>query len=354
MVTISTLKTLLFTLGPIALPQLISYYRSYRTKSVSAPAPKRRPVPHRVYSSLNLLFCSCLLALVSTFPIFAPENIFIASSSRLQTPNDVLFSRLGQNRPQGTLMPEDEMLKPRLASIDGRCLYLTYGPNVLTHCPFCRSDEPLTYLYYALPMILLPHLLHLFALGAATSSAVAGKDVSRWRTLAVVFGAGLAVTDCYMTASYDWKANSRALRAEDLDHFFWRMRVYRGLAIAVEDALFAGLIWASSTNRAFVVPPTPSERTEMALQKLEGVRGRLGAIGVVRNVVVRDEVFRRKDDAYWRRDGQVMSEVMDEREVAEGVRNALGSGRINVTMVEEEAKTYSEGIIASPKNPLQS
>ncbi|KAI4162568.1 MAG: hypothetical protein LQ342_003799 [Letrouitia transgressa] len=353
MVSISTLKTLLFTLGPIALPQLISYYRSYRAKSVSNPAPTR-PVPHRVYSSLNLLFCSCLLALVSTFPVFAPENIFVTSSSRLQTPNDVLFSRLGQNRPQGTLMPEDEMLKPRIASIDGRCLYLTYGPSVLTHCPFCRSDEPLTYLYYALPMTILPHLLHLFALGAATSSAVAGKAVSRWRTLAVVLGVGLAMTDCYMTASYDWKANSRALRAEDLDHFFWRMRIYRGLAIAIGDALFAGLIWASSTNRAFVVPPTASERTEIALQKLEGVRTRLGAIGVVRNVVVRDEVFRRKDDAHWRKDGQILSEIMDEREVVEGVRNALGSGRINVTMVEEEAKNYSEGIITSPENPLQS
>ncbi|KAL8746734.1 MAG: hypothetical protein Q9190_001292 [Brigantiaea leucoxantha] len=201
--------------------------------------------------------------------------------------------------------------------------------------------------------MVLPHLLHLFALGAATSSIVAGKEVNRWRTQAVILGVVLCIADCYMVASYDWKANARAVRAEDLDHFYWRMRLVRGLGMAISDALFTVLLWASSTNRVFVIPQTATERTEAALQQLEGIRGRLGAIGIVRNVVARDEGFRKKGDVYWRREGQMMSEVMDEREVVDGIQGALGSGRIDVTLVEEEARKYAEGIIVGPESAQQ-
>lgn len=79
------------------------------------------------------------------------------------------------------------------------------------------------------------------------------------------------------------------------------------------------------------------------MRMLENARARLNAIGIMRNVVVRDEGLRRKGEAYWRREGQVMSEVMDEREVVEGMRNAL-SGRIQVSKIEEEARKYAEGI----------
>ena len=293
---------------------------------------------------------SCVFALISTYPTFAPENVLIATSSRLQTPNDVLFTRLSYLRPNGVLTEEDNLLKPRMASLDARCLYLNYGPSVLTHCPFCMSDEPLSYFYYALPALLLPHLLHLFALGAATSSAVGGKECNRWRMSAVILGAGLALAECYLTGARDWKANGRTVRAEDLNHFCWRMRVWRGLFIGVGDAMLAGLLWASSTNRLFVVPPSAAERFEAAMKVLENTRGRLGAIGIVRNVVVRDETMRRKAETYWRKEGQVMSEVMDEREVVGGMRSALGSGRIQLSQVEEGASKYAEGIIAGPES----
>ena len=169
----------------------------------------------------------------------------------------------------------------------------------------------------------------------------------------MILGVVLCIADCYMVASYDWKANARAVRAEDLDHFYWRMRLVRGLGMAISDALFTVLLWASSTNRVFVIPQTATERTEAALQQLEGIRGRLGAIGIVRNVVARDEGFRKKGDVYWRREGQMMSEVMDEREVVDGIQGALGSGRIDVTLVEEEARKYAEGIIVGPESAQQ-
>ena len=93
----------------------------------------------------------------------------------------------------------------------------------------------------------------------------------------------------------------------------------------------------------FVVPPTAAERMETAMRGLETARAKLNAVGILRNVVVRDEGLRRKGEAYWKREGLTMGEVMEEREVVEGIRNAL-SERVKVGQVEDEARRYAEGI----------
>lgn len=158
--------------------------------------------------------------------------------------------------------------------------------------------------------------------------------------------------ECYLFGSYEWKTNARAVRPEQYVLFYWRMRVFRGIVIAVADVLVAGLLWLSSTNRMFVVPPSAAERMETAMRVLENARAKLNAVGIMRNAVVRDEGLRRKAEAYWRKEGLVMGEVMDEREVVDGVRNALG-GRIQVAKVEEEARRYAEGITSFQDVQLQ-
>lgn len=160
-----------------------------------------------------------------------------------------------------------------------------------------------------------------------------------------MMGTALALADCYLVGAYDWKANARVLRPEDLDLFHWRMRTLRGITLCVADASFAALVWAASTNRIFAVPPNTAERMEAAMKVLETARGRLSAVGIVRNVMVRDEGLRKRGSVYWRREGEVMSEVMDEKEVVDGVRSALG-GRVDTAKVEEEAKKYADGIVA--------
>ena len=331
------------------LPRLISWYRTQRVKTVTAPVTLQ-PLPKHVYPALNILFLSAIVAFISTFPYFAPENIFTITQSRLQTPNDVLFTRLSSLRDGQVLSENDNTLRPKIASLDSRLLYMTYGPDVVTHCIFCNSDEPLTYLYYALPAIFLPHLLHTLALGLATSTATAGKYTNKWRTTAAMTGIGIAICELYLFSTYEWKSNARAHRQEEYVHFYWRMCVFRGLTIAIVDLIFAGLIWLSSTNRMFVVPPSPAERMESALRMLENARGKLNAVGIMRNAVVRDGGLRRRTESYWKREGQVMGEVMDEREVVEGVRNAL-EGRIQVTKIEEEARRYADGITGFPEIP---
>lgn len=317
--------------------------RTQRVASQTSPI-SIQSIPPGVSHALNILFISAILFLASTIPKFRPENIFALTSSRLQTPTDVLFTRLGLLRPGATLTESDRILRLRLASLDAKCLYFTYGPDVLTHCPFCISDKPNTYFFYALPSLLLPHVLHLFALGLATSSAVAGKYGSKWRTSAVAIGVVLALYECYSVSTHDSKANARVILPQDLDLFHWRMRTMRGIMIAITDAGLAFVLWAASTNRIFAEPPNPSERMDASLKVLENVRARLAALGVVKNVLARDEGLRKRGEEYWRREGQVMAQVMDEKEVVDGVRNALVT-RINVAKVEEDAKKYAERLV---------
>ena len=301
--------------------------------------------------ALNILFVSAVIALISTLPYFSPKNVFTLTQSRLQTPNDVLFTRLAWLRGKGELEGDDAILKPRLASMDARLLYFTYGPDVVTHCTFCNSDEPMSYLLYALPTLLLPHLLHAVVLGLATSSSISDKYGSRWRNITTCVGLTLAALEFYLFAAFDWRSNLRAFAPEDYVHFYWRMRVFRGVAIAITDVLIAACVYLSSTNRFFFTALSSAERMESAMKSLEMARGKLNALGVMRNVTARDEALRQRTDGYWRRERQVMGEVMDEREVVEGIKNALG-GRIQVVQVEEEARKYADGITTWPQTQL--
>lgn len=95
----------------------------------------------------------------------------------------------------------------------------------------------------------------------------------------------------------------------------------------------------------FGVPVSTAERVEGVLKVMEQGRGKLAALGVVKNVVYRDEGLSERGRGYWRREKVVMGEVMDEREVVEGVRNALEGGRVKVEEVEREAGRYAEGIV---------
>ncbi|MCJ1404046.1 hypothetical protein MMC11_007270 [Xylographa trunciseda] len=346
MVEWKAISSLLLTLGPFLIPRLYSYYKTSRVQTQTANVPVR-PVPQYIQYAINMLLVVAALAVVATFPQFAPENIFTITSSRLHTPIDVLFTRLTALRPGKQLTDFDDALRSRLASLDARCLYFAYGPTAVAECPFCKSDDPSTFFYYTCPAIIFPHLLNLITLGLATSTVITGKEGGRWRTMATLVGSCVAIADLYMVGAYDWKGNSRATRAEDLDFFYWRMRTIRGLAIATLDAGLAGLLWATSTNRLFVIPVSAAERLESVTKVMEATRGKLGAVGMIRNVTVRDENLRKKAETYWRREGEIMGEVMDEKEVVEGIRSALESGRVNVTMIEEEAKRYTESVFAT-------
>jgi hypothetical protein len=292
-----------------------------------------------------VLFLTALIFLISTLPLFSAPNIFSQTSSRLQISTDVLFTRLSTLRP---LTPSDEILRSKIASLESRYLYFQFGPTVLTECQFCNAEDPKSYLYYSLPSLLAPHLFNLCVLAIITSGLVVGKDAAIWRTTATLAAGALVLIDVYFVASYDYKANARALRLEEIDTFFWKMRVWRGIGIAFVDGMLGWLLYLSSTNRMFLTPPTTAERIESSTKTLDLVRSKMSAMGILRNTIYRDQDLRARSQEYWVHEGRLMGELMQEREVVDGIRNAM-DGRINMATITADAETYAQSVIA----PLQ-
>lgn len=285
------------------------------------------------------------MAFLSTFPSFAPPNIFRQTQSRLQTTGGVLLTRLAAIR---STTAADEKLRRILddSGLDARLLYARFGPNVLLNCPFASPgdiDAARTYLFYAAPSILGPHLIHLAALGVATSRILSGPEGSRWRTIATITGLVLAVAEFWLIANYDDRPNARSTRLNEIDFVHWKMQVWRGLAIAAVDGLLGWMIWLQATGRAFLTPAPAAERLLDHAKMLEMVVGKTRGLGIVRNGTVRDAGLRKNVDDYWVKEGEVMKSVYEEPDVVEAQRNALK--RTDPTRVGREADAYLETIL---------
>ncbi|GME35879.1 Chorismate synthase [Neofusicoccum parvum] len=338
------LKSLLIFFGPMLLPKAIQLYRSIRASSRN-PHGRVRPTPPAVALTLNVLYAFAVLAFIYSFPYFAPQNVFQATSSRLQIPPDTLFARLRKLRPLDAV---DETLRSKFVNQESKLLYLVYGPSVLAECPFCTSDEPSSYFYYALPSILAPHLLHLAILGLVTSSLASGAEGARWRVWAAIAGVTLAALEVWNVGTYNHKQNATALRLSDLEPLYWRMRTLRYILFAVVDGLLGLTMWLTSTNRWLVVPPTISERIEENTRIVESLRGKLSMLGAMKNTVARDKGLRERSASYWVDEGRYMGEIFEDREVVDGMQNALE--RVNVEMIESQAGGMADSIVSVMEN----
>lgn len=126
--------------------------------------------------------------------------------------------------------------------------------------------------------------------------------------------------------------------------FFWAARRYRYLGLAALDSLLAFLLYLSSTNRAFAAPPSAAARVAAVTRQLQAAKSRLNAVGIVKNTATRDEDLRARVQAYWLHEGRLMREVMEEREVVEGVNDAL-QNRVNIQDITRDADDYALNVL---------
>ncbi|KAI1107346.1 hypothetical protein F4804DRAFT_297659 [Jackrogersella minutella] len=346
-----TIKSLLIFFGPMLLPKAISYYRSIRN-GPQAAGISIRPLPPQAFRALAVLAGAALVFLISALPYFGPENVFTRTQSRLQIPTDVLFNRLASLRPDGALSTTDAALRGKFVNLESRLLYLQFGPEVLASCAFCTSEDPRSYFYYALPALLAPHLVNLVIVSLATSDLVAGPHGPKWRTTAAVATGLGAALDAWLASSYNYQANARATRLAELDLFFWNARGARHLCLALLDAAMACLLYLSSTNRAFAAPPAAAVRVEAVTRQLLTTKSRLNAVGIVKNTAIRDEDLRARNQAYWQHEGRLMREVMEERDVVEGVNDAL-QNRINIQDITRDADAYALNVLPRMEQAVQ-
>ena len=343
---VRSIRSLVLFFGPALLPKAISYYKSVR----NAPGQqglKVQALPPAAFRAVAVLALASALLVFAALPIFAPENLFVKTQSRLQIPPEVLFNRVSTLRPDNVLTESDEVLRARFVNLESKLLYLKYGPDVMAGCTFCSSDDPRIFFYYALPSIAVLHLLNLFVVGLSTSRPVSASYGPPWRKLATMVAIALAALDVYLLDSYSYKDNARALRLSEVDFFHWRARAYRLVALAALDSLLAAAVYSSSTNRAFAKPPGAADRAEHVLAVLGQTRSKLNALGTVMNTVSRDEELRRRNAAYWVQEGDIMRGVMEEREVVESVTDALENGRLHIENIEKDAAAYADNITSA-------
>lgn len=335
------LHTVLKLLGPWFLSWAVNKFNTARAVSRSAPV---RPAPAKVNLALNLLSISVIVWVVLTFSRFAPENIFVKTQSRLQIEPNVLFTRLRLLRP---LTAEDEILRDKFSrSGKNKLLYLTYGPDTLINCIWCATaegDDERNFFLYSLPKIITPHIAHLAILGISTSSLV-GSEGSRFRIHATIAGLLLLIVEAWFMGTYDITQNKRARVLEDIDFVHWRIRLLRFFSFALVDCVLGLVLWLTSTNRWLAKPTSIAERLEMSTRQAEETTHKLRALGLLTNSVNRDPALRGVREEYWRTEGQVMAETVQEEEVMEQINRAVS--KIDLRSLEGRVDQVADSILA--------
>jgi hypothetical protein len=333
------IHSLLIVFGPFLLPKVLDWINVARATSRSVPI---RPTPARVQHALNLLFVSAVVCLILSFSRFAPENIFLQTQSHIRTETSVLFARLRHLRD---LTGEDETLRAKFASVRNKLLYLTYGPDTLLNCVWCSSadgNDQQNYFLYSLPKLAMPHLLHLAVFGLATSSLV-GSEGSRFRTHATIAGILMMVAEAWYMGTYDITTNKRAKFVWDIDSAHWRVRFVRYVTFAVVDIALGLVLWATSTNRWLAKPVSIAERIETTTRQAEETLNKMRALGLLTNSVNRDPALRGVREGYWRTEGQVMAETVQDEAVTEQINKVIGT--MDFSALEGRVGEVADGIL---------
>lgn len=332
--------SLLIIFGPFLIPRVFDWVNVARatTRSVAI-----RPTPTRVQYALNILFVSAVVCLILSLSRFAPDNIFLKTQSHIRTETSVVFARLKHLRP---LTDEDNALREKFNwGVHNRLLYLAYGPDSLLNCVWCVTadgNDQQNYFLYSLPKIVTPHVFHLAVLGLATSSLI-GVEGSRFRTHATIAGILLLVVETWYMGTYDITLNKRAKFVQDIDSAHWRVRFLRYITFAVVDMGLAFVLWATSTNRWLAKPVSIAERIEATSRTAEETCNKMRALALLTNSVNRDPALRGLREGYWRTEGQVTAELVQDEMVTEQINAAIS--KLDFNTLDGKVGEVADGIL---------
>ncbi|CAI6337995.1 unnamed protein product [Periconia digitata] len=337
-----SIHSILIIFGPFILPRLFQLFNTSRTASRSLPV---QPTPAKVQGALNLLFLSAVVCIVLSLPQFGPENIFVKTSSRLQIETNTLFARLQTHR---ALDDADELLRDKFSTLPTNKLrYLVFGPDTLVNCLWCAKADQSSernYFYYSLPKLATAHLAHLVVLGLCTSSLI-GPEGSRFRIHATIAGLAMVASEAWYLGSYDIKQNIQAKTLQDIEFVHWKLRMYRYIAFALVDAGLGTVLWLTSTNRWLARPQSMAQRLEATAKEAEDTVNKTRALGLISNSVNRDQKLRAVREDYWRTEGQVMAETIQDEEVVGHINNALA--KLDMTSLEEKVGGIADDIVSA-------
>lgn len=247
----------------------------------------------------------------------------------------------------------------KLTLNSSRQLYLRFGPATLVNCAFCHPDDEISYLLFHLPTnLILPHLLHLLFLGAATSEPLAGFEARQWRRLFATCSLAIAAMDLYLTTTY-WPHVDPNMPAPA--GFYWQARSLRPLIICLFDVVASSLLYVGATNRLLLFSPLAAHDPQVTKRQREQLLGqtnialqmaqtKLRAYSMTRNAIVRQPSLKTTDDEYWRAvvamEGPTgVDGVWNDEDVQAAVSRSLGSGGIDFTRLERDADSFVANVI---------
>lgn len=335
------MQTVVLLLGPVVLPKLIATIRSLRAGGSNA-SPKVLARSARL--SINILVAIIIVALASSFQYFQDENIIRAVGARLlMTPSDVLSHRLELLRlKQGfdRLQSDDTKLLDFLKSRDGRLLYATFGPKPILNCTWCSISNPTTYLYYAIPTIALPHVVHVALLGLITSTSLSAEGKT-FRIHATVAGIGVALGEMILLYNFELPINTRAIKQDDVIWYHWRLRAYRGVLIAALDSALAIILYLHHSGRYGLNRVTDREKIEAITNSLDSTIGNVRMGLFVKSASVRSGSISKRAMEFW--DNELLEKKTVSAEVEEARASVLE--RVNEDLMTDEAFKFISALL---------
>jgi hypothetical protein len=103
------------------------------------------------------------------------------------------------------------------------------------------------------------------------------------------------------------------------------------------------VLWATSTNRWLAKPVSIAERIETTTRQAEETLNKMRALGLLTNSVNRDPALRGVREEYWRTEGHVMAETVQDEEVTEQINKAIST--MDFSALQGRVGEVADGIL---------
>lgn len=371
---------LLPILGPIAYRKGMGLYRQYKS-------PKRQskihPLGLRNLRIIVILAVTGFLFLFGYIPLSraaSNPNLFELTNSRIQTPSDVIKSRLinlyaapakvnDLSSPEAVAnMPwslrrtakfatsEDwDRLFSRMLTLDGRVLYTAYGTSAYLYCDFCRTDYPPSFLTFSMPTIAAPYLFSLLIILLATRGPkkyLATVQSGQWSQTFSLLCLGGMIIEVAFLAKYPLSPQyANNVVAADLAGLHFPFSSYvtaRGIFLGCLNLTLAVLVYLGGTGRAYDNSFSEDgyyRTTQRLIQALDFDINKLRVATLLHSdVIAPNPEFRKAYEIWGANASESLKQIEKDEAVKEAKQNAKQRKQAMLKTVEVEAKALVDRI----------
>ncbi|KTW32217.1 uncharacterized protein T551_00899 [Pneumocystis jirovecii RU7] len=296
-----------------------------------------QPLSKSAIRAITFLVFFSLSFLIFNFWLIS-ENIILKTSSKIYTSEATLKTRLNHLRQ---ITEYDQKLLERLKCLNGRLLYVLYGPSALGLCEWCEIETPITFLYYIIPHILLHYLINLGIILLSTSVLFEGT-VKLWENLASTITFFFFIVELIVLKTYDWKSNEHIDSTLNINWIHWKLNKYRTFFIIALDLFVALIIWFADTNQLHQMP-TKEKQLLLSINNLEESINRIRALTIINRAVIIDEFLQKQKMEFYQQEKKRLKELNDSISIKSNMKNTTFENNVKNSI--EEIENYAENLV---------